>query len=74
MHVHLLEADFGKPCIWRPKEVLYGYGSIRNKQTPINLISVNLAVDLNSVPHNGIFECVIDYRNDLPGVSVALAC
>jgi hypothetical protein len=23
--IHLPEADFGKLCIWRPKEVLYRY-------------------------------------------------
>ena len=28
MHVHLLEADFGKLRIWRPKEVLYRYATL----------------------------------------------
>jgi hypothetical protein len=32
MHVHLLEADFEKFRIWRPKEVLYRYDNI----PPIN--------------------------------------
>ena len=27
MHVDLLEADLGKLCIWRPKEVLYRYAN-----------------------------------------------
>jgi hypothetical protein len=34
MHVHMLEADFGKIRIWRPKEVLYGYGvQVQRAQT-----------------------------------------
>jgi hypothetical protein len=27
-----LEADFGKPHIWRPTEVLYGYGMNNNQK------------------------------------------
>jgi hypothetical protein len=47
MHVHLLEADFGKLRIWRQKKVLYGYALIHPppqtfKSLPGNLILTKL--------------------------------
>ena len=41
MHVHLLEANFGKLRIWRPKEVSYRYAKMTGSRELMHNMNTN---------------------------------